>query len=75
MNNKLFILIILFLFVGLSCYASDGFIDSFVNKIMYLKDWMMNEQNIKAEFNKELTELKIEIPQLWVKIKGLLPSK
>jgi hypothetical protein len=42
---------------------------------------MMNEQNIKAEFNKELDELKIEttqlvkteIPKLWIKIKEMLP--
>lgn len=82
MKNKLFIFIVLFLFVGFSCYASDGFFDSFKDKIIYLKNWMMDEQNIKAEFNKELGELKIEttqlikieIPQLWVKLKAILPS-
>jgi len=80
--KKLFAIIVLFLFIGFYCYASDGIIDSFINKIVYLKNWMTNEQNIKAEFNKELGELKIEtsqlvktvIPQLWVKIKALLPS-
>jgi hypothetical protein len=80
--KKLFAIIVLFLFIGFYCYASDGIIDSFVNKIVYLKNWMTNEQNIKAEFNKELGELKIEtsqlvktvIPQLWVKLKALLPS-
>lgn len=73
--NKLFIIIILFLFIGFYCYASDGIIDSFISKIMNLKDWIMNQENIKVEFNKELNELKIEIPQLWVKLKALLPSK
>ncbi|MDD5098551.1 MAG: hypothetical protein PHD31_02445 [Candidatus Pacebacteria bacterium] len=80
--KKLFTIIVLFLFIGFYCYASDGIIDFFVNKIIYLKNWMTNEQNIKAEFNKELGELKIEtsqlvktgIPQLWIKIKALLPS-
>jgi hypothetical protein len=81
--NKLFVIIVLFLFIGFYCYASNGVIDSFVNKIVYLKDWMMTSGNINAEFNKELDELKTDtsqliktdIPQLWAKIKALLPSK
>ncbi|MDD3292854.1 MAG: hypothetical protein PHI45_00795 [Candidatus Pacebacteria bacterium] len=72
--NKLFIVIILMLFVGFSCYASDGFIDSFINKIMYLKDWFMNGE-FKQEFNKELEEIKAEIPGLIAKAKELLPQK
>lgn len=73
MNNKLIILIILFLFVGLSCYASNDYIDSFIEKIMYLKDWIM-QGNIKAEFEREVESLKAELPGLIVKIKGLLPT-
>jgi hypothetical protein len=73
--NKLFVIIVLFLFIGFLCHASNGTIDSFVNKIIYLKDWVLDLNNIKQEFNKELGELKIEIPQLIVNIKGLLPSK
>ncbi len=72
--KKLFIVIVLMLFVGFYCYASDGFIDSFVDKIIYLKDWFING-DFKQEFNRELDEVKVEIPGLIAKAKELLPQK
>ncbi|GMX58647.1 MAG: hypothetical protein MCSN_3010 [Candidatus Microsyncoccus archaeolyticus] len=74
MKNKLYILIVLFLFIGFSCFASNEYVDSFIEKIMYLKDWVM-EGNIKTEFEREVESLKSELPGLIVKIKGLLPQK
>jgi hypothetical protein len=71
--NKLLIIIFFFLFLGSICFAFDGslFIDSFLSKIFYLKDWIMGD-GITQEFFKELNELKSEIPYLWIKIKELL---
>jgi len=75
MNNKLFVIIFVFLFVSLSCYASNEYVDSFIEKIMYLKDWFLKVDNVKEEFEREIEELKGELPGLIIKIKGLLPDK
>ncbi len=73
MNNKLFIIIFLLFFASF-CYASEGFIDSFMDKIIYLKEWFLGGDFIQ-EFYRELEELKGELPELLNRVKELLPQK
>lgn len=73
MNKKILIIIVLLLSFSF-CYASEGLLDSFMEKITYLKDWFL-EGHFIEEFYRELEELKSELPQLLIKIKDLLPQK
>jgi len=75
--NKLFVIVLLFIFVGLTCSASSGFDWSFIgslkDRIMYLKDWFLSD-GAREEFRRELSGLKQETPllfrEIWTKIKG-----
>ena len=75
--NKLFIIVLVLVFAGLTCSASSGFdwsfIDSLKERTIYLKDWFLSD-GVKEEFIRELSGLKQEIPllfrEIWMKIKG-----
>jgi len=74
--NKLFVMVLVFALVGLTCSASNGFdwsfLDALKDRIIYLKDWFLSDA-LKEEFKKEALALKQEIPlllqQVWQKIK------
>ena len=73
----MFVIVLVLVFVGLTCSASSGFdwsfIDSFKDRIIYLKDWFLSN-GAREEFRRELSGLKQEIPllfrEIWMKIKG-----
>ncbi|MDD5696808.1 MAG: hypothetical protein PHO90_02435 [Candidatus Pacebacteria bacterium] len=74
--NKLFVIVLVLVFFGLTCFAGNGFdwsfLDSLKERMLYLKDWFLSGA-IKEEFKRELLGLKEEIPllfqQVWAKIK------
>ncbi|GEM_PF-3522802 len=75
--NKLFVIVLVLVFVGLTCFAGNGldrsFVDFFKDRATYLKEWFLGN-GAKEELKRELSGLKEEIPllirEIWAKIKG-----